>query len=398
MNYEGMLNRRAAQVPPSGIRKFFDIVSEMQDVISLGVGEPDFKTPWTYSDAAIYSLRQGHTHYTSNWGLLELRRAISEYMRRRFGVEYNPEREILVTIGASEGIDLALRALIEPGDEVLVPNPSYVSYAPGVAFAGGVCVALPTYAKDAFRLTPDVLRAAITPHTKALILPYPNNPTGAIMSRTDLEALAAVLKDTNVAVISDEIYAELTYGDASHTSFASIPGMWERTVTLNGFSKAFAMTGWRMGYACGPRELLEVMVKIHQYTIMCAPTAGQYAALEALRIGFDTDFSDVRRMVDAYDRRRHLIVQGLRDAGLSCHEPLGAFYAFSSIAGTGMSAEEFCEKLLWSEHVATVPGDAFGELGAGHIRCSYAASNENILEAVRRIGRFMEGLGANRRP
>lgn len=392
MDYGKMLNRRVAAVPPSGIRRFFDIVSEMKDVVSLGVGEPDFRTPWTYSDAAIYSLRQGRTHYTSNWGLPELRRLIAEYEEARFGVSYQPEKEILVTVGASEGIDLALRALVEPGDEVLVPNPSYVSYAPGVAFAGGTCVALPTRAEDGFKVTAETLRAAITPRTKALILPYPNNPTGGIMGRADLEAVAGVLRDTNIAVISDEIYAELTYGEARHVSFASIPGMWDRTITLNGFSKAFAMTGWRLGYACGPNELLSVMVKIHQYTIMCAPTAGQYAAVEALRFGLENDFADVRRMVDAYDRRRHLIVQGLREAGLPCHEPLGAFYAFPSVKETGLSSEEFCEKLLWDQRVATVPGNAFGELGEGHIRCSYAASNENILEAVRRIGEFVAKL------
>ena len=392
MDYGKMLNRRVAAVPPSGIRRFFDIVSEMKDVVSLGVGEPDFRTPWTYSDAAIYSLRQGRTHYTSNWGLPELRRLIAEYEEARFGVSYQPEKEILVTVGASEGIDLALRALVEPGDEVLVPNPSYVSYAPGVAFAGGTCVALPTRAEDGFKVTAETLRAAITPRTKALILPYPNNPTGGIMGRADLEAVAGVLRDTNIAVISDEIYAELTYGEARHISFASIPGMWDRTITLNGFSKAFAMTGWRLGYACGPNELLSVMVKIHQYTIMCAPTAGQYAAVEALRFGLENDFADVRRMVDAYDRRRHLIVQGLREAGLPCHEPLGAFYAFPSVKETGLSSEEFCEKLLWDQRVAAVPGNAFGELGEGHIRCSYAASNENILEAVRRIGEFVAKL------
>ena len=392
MDYGKMLNRRVAAVPPSGIRRFFDIVSEMKDVVSLGVGEPDFRTPWTYSDAAIYSLRQGRTHYTSNWGLPELRRLIAEYEEARFGVSYQPEKEILVTVGASEGIDLALRALVEPGDEVLVPNPSYVSYAPGVAFAGGTCVALPTRAEDGFKVTAETLRAAITPKTKALILPYPNNPTGGIMGRADLEAVAGVLRDTNIAVISDEIYAELTYGEARHVSFASIPGMWDRTITLNGFSKAFAMTGWRLGYACGPNELLSVMVKIHQYTIMCAPTAGQYAAVEALRFGLENDFADVRRMVDAYDRRRHLIVQGLREAGLPCHEPLGAFYAFPSVKETGLSSEEFCEKLLWDQRVATVPGNAFGELGEGHIRCSYAASNENILEAVRGSGEFVAKL------
>ena len=270
-----------ADVPPSGIRKFFDVVSEMDGVISLGVGEPDFNTPWTYTDAAIYSLRRGHTHYTSNWGLIELRRAINRYLTGRFETEYDPTDEILVTVGASEGIDLALRALVEPGDEVIVPDPSYVSYMPNIRFAGGVCVAVPTVAEEGFRLTPERLRAAITPKTKALILPYPNNPTGAVMGREDLTKIAEVLRGTDIMVISDEIYAELTY-EGKHVSFAAIPGMWERTITLNGFSKAFAMTGWRMGFACGPREVMAVMCKIHQYTMLCAPTPGQYAALEAL--------------------------------------------------------------------------------------------------------------------
>lgn len=392
MNYDQILCRRMSEVPPSGIRKFFDVVSEMKDVISLGVGEPDFNTPWAYSDAAIYSLRTGHTHYTSNWGMIELRRAIAEYMRTRFQVEYNPENEILVTVGASEGIDLALRALVEAGDEVLVPDPSYVSYMPGVRFAGGTCVPVPTDAEHAFKLTPEALRAALTPRTKALILPYPNNPTGAVMNRADLEKIAAVLRDTNVIVISDEIYAELTY-EGKHVCFADIPGMWERTITLNGFSKAFAMTGWRMGYACGPKELMNVLCKIHQYTIMCAPTAGQFAALEGLKLGLENDFSDVRRMVEAYDRRRRLIVAGLRDAGLRCHEPTGAFYAFPAVPD-GMNSQDFCEKLLWDKKVAAVPGDAFGKLGDGFFRCSYAASNENIKRAVERIGELVQSLRA----
>ncbi len=314
MNYESILCRRVADVPPSGIRKFFDVVSEMKDVISLGVGEPDFNTPWAYTDAAIYSLRRGHTHYTSNWGLIELRRAINRYLTGRFDIEYDPADEILVTVGASEGIDLALRALVEKGDEVLVPDPSYVSYMPNIRFAGGVCVGVPTAAEDGFRLTPERLRAAITPKTKALILPYPNNPTGGVMGREDLEKVADVLRGTDIMVISDEIYAELTY-EGRHVSFASLPGMWERTVTLNGFSKAFAMTGWRMGFACGPRELMAVMCKIHQYTMLCAPTPGQYAALEALTSGEQNDYADVRRMVESYDRRRRLIVNGLRAAG-----------------------------------------------------------------------------------
>lgn len=389
MNYENILCRRVADVPPSGIRKFFDVVSEMDGVISLGVGEPDFNTPWTYTDAAIYSLRRGHTHYTSNWGLIELRRAINRYLTGRFETEYDPTDEILVTVGASEGIDLALRALVEPGDEVIVPDPSYVSYMPNIRFAGGVCVAVPTVAEEGFRLTPERLRAAITPKTKALILPYPNNPTGAVMGREDLTKIAEVLRGTDIMVISDEIYAELTY-EGKHVSFAAIPGMWERTITLNGFSKAFAMTGWRMGFACGPREVMAVMCKIHQYTMLCAPTPGQYAALEALSSGEQNDYADVRRMVDSYDRRRRLIVHGLREAGLSCHEPRGAFYAFPAVP-EGMDSQTFCEKLLWEKKVAAVPGDAFGALGDGFIRCSYAASVENIQKAVERIAAFVRG-------
>ena len=392
MNYDKVLCKRICDVPPSGIRKFFDVVSEMKGVISLGVGEPDFHTPWSYSDAAIYSLRAGHTHYTSNWGLPELRQAISHYEFSRFGAEYSPKGEILVTVGASEGIDLALRALIEPGDEVLVPDPSYVSYAPGIVFANGVCVSSPTSAEHQFKLMPDALRAAITPKTKALILPYPNNPTGGVMTKADFEAIAEVLRGTDIVVIADEIYAELTYTGTPHVTFAAIDGMWERTITLNGFSKAFAMTGWRMGYACAPRQLMEPMFKIHQYTMLCAPTAGQYAALEALRSGAENDYADVRKMVDTYDRRRRLIVDGLRKAGLDCFEPLGAFYAFPSIQSTGLTSQTFCERLLMERLVATVPGDAFGELGNGFIRCSYASSTENILKAVERIDAFMQSL------
>ena len=387
MNYERVLCERVRKVPPSGIRRFFDIVSEMKDVISLGVGEPDFTTPWRCSDAAIYSLRTGHTHYTSNRGLKELTRLISEY-EARFGVRYDPATEVMVTVGASEGIDLALRALIEPGDEVLVPDPSYVSYMPCVAFAGGVCVPVKTTAENGFRLTADMLKARITPKTKAVIFPYPNNPTGGVMEPEDMKELAAVLDGTDIVVIADEIYAELTYTGRPHVAFASIPGMRERTITLNGFSKAFAMTGWRMGYACAPKEILDVMMRVHQYTIMCAPTAGQYAAVEALKSGLETDFADVKRMVRQYDRRRRVIVDGLRAAGLETHEPLGAFYAFPCVRSTGMTSQEFCVRLLEEERVACVPGDAFGETGEGYVRCSYASSLENITEAVRRIGAF----------
>lgn len=392
MNYERVLCDRVRRVPPSGIRKFFDIVSEMKDVISLGVGEPDFTTPWRCSDAAIYSLRTGHTHYTSNRGLKELTRLISEY-EARFGVRYDPDSEIMVTVGASEGIDLALRALIEPGDEVLVPDPSYVSYMPCVVFAGGVCVPVKTTAENGFRLTPEMLRAKLTPRTKAVIFPYPNNPTGGVMEPEDMQALAKALDGTDVVVIADEIYAELTYTGRPHVAFASIPGMRERTITLNGFSKAFAMTGWRMGYACAPREILDVMMRVHQYTIMCAPTAGQYAAVEALKSGLEADFADVKRMVRQYDRRRRVIVDGLRAAGLETHEPLGAFYAFPCIRSTGMTSQEFCVRLLEEERVACVPGDAFGETGEGYVRCSYASSLESITEAVRRIGAFTRRLG-----
>ena len=387
MNYERVLCERVRKVPPSGIRRFFDIVSEMKDVISLGVGEPDFTTPWRCSDAAIYSLRTGHTHYTSNRGLKELTRLISEY-EARFGVRYDPATEVMVTVGASEGIDLALRALIEPGDEVLVPDPSYVSYMPCVAFAGGVCVPVKTTAENGFRLTADMLKARITPKTKAVIFPYPNNPTGGVMEPEDMKELAAALDGTDIVVIADEIYAELTYTGRPHVAFASMPGMRERTITLNGFSKAFAMTGWRMGYACAPKEILDVMMRVHQYTIMCAPTAGQYAAVEALKSGLETDFADVKRMVRQYDRRRRVIVDGLRAAGLETHEPLGAFYAFPCVRSIGMTSQEFCVRLLEEERVACVPGDAFGETGEGYVRCSYASSLENITEAVRRIGAF----------
>lgn len=392
MDYDKILCGRVKAVPPSGIRRFFDIVAEMKDVISLGVGEPDFTTPWRYTDAAIYSLRQGHTHYTSNRGLKELNALVSEY-EKRFGVSYDPKTETLITVGASEGIDLALRAVVEPGDEVLVPDPSYVSYMPCVTFAGGVTVPVPTTADNGFILTPEMLKKYITSRTKALILPYPNNPTGGIMDRPSMERLAQALRGTDIIVIADEIYAELNYTGKPHCAFASIEGMKERTITLNGFSKAFAMTGWRMGYACAPKPILDVMLKIHQYVIMCAPTAGQYAAAEAIKSGFDNDFADVKRMVTQYDRRRRLIVDGLNRAGLKTHEPMGAFYAFPCIKATGMTAEEFCVELLESKHVACVPGDAFGKGGEGYVRCSYASSIENITEAVKRIGEFTRELG-----
>ena len=383
------LNATIAAIPPSGIRKFFDIVAEMKDAISLGVGEPDFDTPWSVCQAGVRSIERGETHYTSNWGIPELRRQIARYQEDRMGVPYSPTDEVLVTVGASEGIDLALRAIVSPGDEVLLPTPSYVSYLPCIAFAGGVPVFLPLSADNAFRLTPEMLKAAITPKTKALLLPFPSNPTGGIMDKADLEAIAEVLRGTNILIVSDEIYAELTYGDTPHVSIASLPGMRERTVVLNGFSKAFAMTGWRLGYACAPREIMELMVKIHQYVIMCAPTTAQAAGTEALRSAFDSDFRTVRRMRDIYDQRRRTIVSGLNDIGLSCFEPLGAFYAFPNITATGLSSEAFAEGLLREEKVAVVPGTAFGTRGEGFVRCSYATATEKIGIALERIERFV---------
>ena len=390
MNYDKLLCQRVKAVPPSGIRKFFDIVSEMKDAISLGVGEPDFNTPWTINDAAIYSLRQGRTHYTGNAGLMELREEIAEYMMKRFEVKYNPKNEIFITIGASEGIDVALRTLLEPGDEVLLPDPSYVSYSPGVIFAGGVPVPVVTREEDEFRLTPEALREAITPRTKALILPYPNNPTGAVMRREHLEAIADVLRGTDIFVISDEIYAELTYDGYHHVSFASIDGMWERTITLNGFSKAFAMTGWRLGYACGPKEILSVMLKVHQYAIMCAPTASQYAAVEALKSGRESDYAQVRQMQRTYDRRRRIMLEAYKEMNLSCFEPRGAFYTFPCIRRTGLTSQEFAERLLREQKVAVVPGTAFGESGEGFVRCSYATATDKVAEAMKRMKEFVK--------
>ena len=391
MRYEDVINQRIANVPPSGIRKFFDIVRQMPDAISLGVGEPDFVTPWRIRDAAIQSIEEGRTQYTSNWGLESLREKIAAYLRMRYHVTYSAKDEVLVTVGASEGIDLSLRALICPGDEVLIPEPSYVSYAPSVTFSGGEPVAVVTSAEDEFALTPEALRAAITPRTKALILPYPNNPTGGVMTRAQLQEIARVLEDTNVVVISDEIYSELVYGGHEHVAFASIDGMRERTITLNGFSKAFAMTGWRVGYACAPRELLAPMFKIHQYTMLCASIQGQIAADSALGRGFETGFEDVKTMVRSYDRRRRLMVERLNAMGLDCFEPKGAFYVFPSIKKTGMTSEEFCTRLLETKQVACVPGTAFGASGEGHIRCSYATSIEKLGEALNRIEAFVKG-------
>ncbi len=385
IDYENTVSRTARDIKPSGIRKFFDIAAEMDDVISLSIGEPDFDTPWHIREAGIISLEQGKTHYTSNAGLLELREAISDYLSRRFKLNYGAE-QIVVTVGGSEGIDVAMRSLINPGDEVLVPEPAFVCYDPLTRLAGGVPKAIVTRAEDEFRLTADALRAAITPKTKLLVLPYPNNPTGAIMSKEDLEAIAAVLRDTDICVLSDEIYAELTYGKNRHVSIATLEGMAERTVLVSGFSKAFAMTGWRLGYIAAPEPLIKVMLKVHQYGIMSSPSTAQYAAVEAMRNGDD----DIRTMKREYNERRKLILNGLRELGFPCFEPLGAFYIFPSVSHLGMSSEEFCEKLIREQRVAIVPGGAFGESGEGHVRISYAYSREHLKEALRRIQKFVE--------
>ena len=389
MDYDRYLNPAIAAVPKSGIRKFFDIVQTMPDAISLGVGEPDFVTPYHIRNAAIDSLLDGETHYTSNWGTPTLRKEIALYLERRYGLTYDPAKEIIVTIGASEGIDLALRALCRPGDEVLVPEPSYVSYRPGVIFAGGTPVPIATDASNNFALTAEALERAITPHSKALILPYPNNPTGAILDRDALQRLRDVIIHHDLIVLSDEIYSELCYSDAGHVSIASLPEMRERTIYLNGFSKAFAMTGWRVGYLCAPAALTNVMVKIHQYTIMCASTQGQVAAAEALRQGREDGYADVAEMRQSYNHRRRLMLKAFRDMGLDCFEPLGAFYVFPSIAKTGMSSEAFCETLLREKKVACVPGTAFGACGEGHIRCCYATALDKLSEALSRMADFV---------
>ena len=364
----------------------------MEDCISLGVGEPDFITPFHIRNAAINSILDGQTQYTANRGTLSLRREISRYLSDRYHTPYDPETEILVTVGASEAIDITLRALCSPGDEVLVPEPSYVSYSPSVIYAGGKPVKVETTLQTDFRLTAQAVQNAASPRAKALILPYPNNPTGAVMEKKDLEAIAQVVLEKNLIVISDEIYSELTYGDAPHVSFASLPGMGERTITINGFSKAFAMTGWRVGYACGPAAILGVLVKLHQYAILCAPRQGQAAAEEALKRGRENGYQEVADMRRSYDRRRRLLVDGFRRLGLDCFTPLGAFYAFPSIRKTGLSSEEFCSRLLHEKHVACVPGTAFGPCGEGHIRCSYATAIEKLNAALQKIGEFLQEL------
>lgn len=373
-------------LPSSGIRKFFDVATEVEGVVSLGVGEPDFFTPWNIREEAIYTLEKQRTVYTSNAGLPALRDEISTYMKRKFSLAYDSRTQIVVTVGASEGIDIAMRAVLNPGDEVLVIEPCFVSYKPCVTMAGGVPVVITTTEENQFRLTPEVLLEKITPRTKAMIMGYPNNPTGAIMEKKDLEKIADVLRDKDLLLISDEIYAELTYEGRKHVSIASLPGMYEKTIVLNGFSKAFAMTGWRLGYACGPADIIQAMTKIHQYIIMCAPTMSQYAGVEALRNGD----ASVEQMTKDYAARRRVMVKGFRDIGMSCFEPLGAFYVFPSIKRTGLDSETFCTRLLFEEKVAVVPGSAFGVCGDGYIRCSYAYSIENIQNALERIKKFVD--------
>jgi aminotransferase len=382
------LNATVRDIPRSGIRDFFDIVTSMKDVISLGIGEPDFDTPWHVRESTVFALERGATHYTSNLGYLELRRALSKYVTRVFGTEYNPDTEILITVGVSEALDLALRALLNPGDEVLYHEPCYVSYRATILFAHGVPLAVETSAHNGFRLTRAMLEAKVTPRTKVLMLNFPNNPTGAIMSRADLEDIAAFARERDLIVITDEIYGELTY-DAPHTSIISLPGLRERTIFLHGFSKAWAMTGFRLGYACGPAELIEAMMKIHQYTMLCASSLSQKAAVEALARP-DTDISE---MVDEYRRRRNFLATAFAEMGLPCHRPLGAFYAFPSIAKTGLSSKDFALRLLSEEKVAVVPGTAFGACGEGFVRCAYATNMENIKEAMARISRFTARLG-----
>jgi aminotransferase len=381
------LSKTIVNVPFSGIRKFFDIVSEMEDAISLGVGEPDFDTPWHIRDEGIHSLEMGRTFYTSNAGLKELKVEISKFLERRYDLSYEPNKEIIVTVGGSEAIDIAMRAMLDPGDEVLVPQPSYVSYVPCAILAGGNPVVIELKAKDEFRLTAQQLEAAITEKTKILVLPFPNNPTGAVMERKDLEAIAEVVIRHDLFVLSDEIYSELTYLD-NHVSIASLPGMKERTIVINGFSKSHAMTGWRLGYACGPEEIIRQMLKIHQYAIMCAPTTSQYAAVEAMRNGD----KDVVQMREEYNGRRRYLLHRFREMGLECFEPFGAFYMFPSIQEFGMTSDEFATELLKSKKVAVVPGTAFGDSGEGFIRVSYAYSLEDLKVALERIEEFVQEL------
>ena len=385
IDYSRIISPAARDIRPSGIRRFFDLLESMKDVISLTVGQPDFETPWHIREAGIESLEKGKTYYTSNRGTPELRNEISAYLARRFGLCYSPDNEIIVTVGGSEAIDISIRTIVSPGDEVIIPMPAFVCYEPLVELAGGKPVLISTREENSFKLTPEELRSAITPKTKLLILPYPNNPTGAIMTEEDLEPIADVLRNTDIAVLSDEIYSELTFG-RKHVSIATLDGMRERTVVASGFSKAYAMTGWRIGYVCAPREISDNMIKVHQYAIMCAPTTCQYAALEAMRNGDE----DIEYMKNEYDRRRRYIVSGLRSIGLECFEPEGAFYVFPNISGFGMTSEQFAEKLLYEKGVAIVPGNAFGECGEGNARISYAYSVNHISKALERIESFVK--------
>lgn len=391
-NWSDKVNSVVRNLPPSGIRRFFDLVAEMKGVISLGVGEPDFVTPWHIREACIYSLEKGYTMYTSNWGLLELREAVAVDLEGNYNVKYNPRDEILITVGVSEAMDLAMRVLLEPGDEVLIPEPSYVSYAPCTTLAGGVPVFMPTGMENGFRITAEQVQSMITPKTKVLLLCYPNNPTGAIMDREELLRIAEVAAQNDLMVVSDEIYDRLTYV-GRHTCMASLPGMRDRTVLLNGFSKAYAMTGWRVGYAAGHPDIIGAMTKIHQYTMLCASITAQMAALEALKNGYPA----MRNMVENYNRRRRLVVQAFRDMGLPCYEPGGAFYAFPEVSATGLNCEDFAEELLKQEQVALVPGNAFGPSGEGFVRVSYAASMDDLSEAFRRIARFVQHCGVRPR-
>ena len=387
MNYEQILNQRIQGIKPSGIRKFFDLMEDMDDAISLGIGEPDFVTPWHIRDAGILSLERGHTKYTSNAGMLQLRREIASYLNRRFDLHYDYNGQILVTVGGSEAIDLSLRVLLEPGDEVIIPVPSFVCYGPLTTMAGGVPVYVELKAENEFRLTPEQLRNAITPKTKVLVLPFPSNPTGGIMERRDLEAIAEVLEGTDIMVISDEIYAELTYGQR-HVSMANITSMKDRTVVINGFSKSHAMTGWRMGYVCAPKPVIAAMVKLHQFGIMSSPTTSQYAAVEAMREGD----RDIQHMREEYDHRRRYLVENLNRIGLTCFEPKGAFYVFPSIQSTGLTSEEFCQRFLMEQRVAVIPGTAFGPGGEGFVRACYAVSMKDIAEAINRLDDFLTSL------
>ena len=388
MDYDKLISKRCAPIKPSGIRKFFDIAGQIEDVISLGVGEPDFQTPWSVRKTAITALEKGKTIYTANSGLIELRKEISKYLEKTQRVKYDPTHEIIVTVGGSEAIDLGIRAMVDPGDEVLVVEPSFVCYAPIVELTGGIAVPIETKAEDNFKLTAEALKAKITDKTKLLILPFPNNPTGAVMTRSDLEKIAEVLRDTNIVVLSDEIYSELTYTGEPHCSIVSFEGMQERTLVINGFSKGFAMTGWRLGYICGPSVIIEQMLKIHQFAIMCAPTNSQYAAIEGLRHCED----EVQQMRNAYNQRRRYLVNEFAKMKLECFEPFGAFYIFPSIKEFGMTSEEFAMRFLEEEKVAVVPGSAFGESGEGFLRVSYAYSLEDLKEAIGRLSRFVERL------